>query len=139
MIQDQKMPIPYALPLLCCIQDFIITDVFRATSTPASPSLENPSCSSSSRTLGLAMADHAQSDQHFMQTAIQLSERAGVVERTGRCFGAVVVKDGQIIGEGYNQVIGGNTAATQDGDDLYGWWHAYVLRLIHPASWYTLW
>jgi len=43
-------------------------------------------------------------DKQFMQAAIQLSERAGIVERSGRCFGAVVVKDGEVLGEGYNQV-----------------------------------
>jgi deoxycytidylate deaminase len=46
----------------------------------------------------------AVSDEAAMQAAIQLSERAGLQERTGRCFGAVVVKDGQIVGQGFNQV-----------------------------------
>lgn len=49
------------------------------------------------------MAAASDNVQH-MQAAIKLSERAGIVEKTGRCFGAVVVKDNQIIGEGYNQV-----------------------------------
>lgn len=43
-------------------------------------------------------------DQQHMQAAIQLSERACIVEKTRGCFGAVVVKDGEVIGEGYNQV-----------------------------------
>jgi pyrimidine deaminase RibD-like protein len=51
-----------------------------------------------------AEAAAAVSDREAMQAAIQLSERAGLQERTGRCFGAVVVKDGQIVGQGYNQV-----------------------------------
>lgn len=51
-----------------------------------------------------AAAAATDADKQFMQAAIQLSERAGIVERTGRCFGAVVVKDGKVIGEGYNQV-----------------------------------
>jgi deoxycytidylate deaminase len=46
----------------------------------------------------------ASADQQHMQAAIELSERAGIAEKTGRCFGAVVVKDGNVIGEGYNQV-----------------------------------
>jgi guanine deaminase len=43
--------------------------------------------------------------EEFMKRAIELSRRASMVEKTGGVFGAVVVKDGKIIGEGYNQVI----------------------------------
>lgn len=47
-----------------------------------------------------------QSPQHekFMKRAIELSKRASLIEKTGGVFGAIVVKDGEIIGEGYNQV-----------------------------------
>lgn len=41
----------------------------------------------------------------FMQKAIDLSERASLIEKSGGVFGAVIVKDGKIISEGYNQVI----------------------------------
>ncbi len=41
----------------------------------------------------------------FMKKAIELSRRASIREKTGGVFGAVVVKDGKIIAEGYNQVI----------------------------------
>lgn len=41
----------------------------------------------------------------FMKRAIQLSRRASIEEKTGGVFGAVIVKDGKIIAEGYNQVI----------------------------------
>ena len=47
--------------------------------------------------------DRAQ-DEKFMRRAIELSERAGIKEKTGGVFGAVIVKDGKIIAEGYNQV-----------------------------------
>lgn len=40
----------------------------------------------------------------FMRKAIELSRRASIVEKTGGVFGAVIVKDGKIIAEGYNQV-----------------------------------
>jgi tRNA(Arg) A34 adenosine deaminase TadA len=40
----------------------------------------------------------------FMEKAIKLSRRASIEEKSGGVFGAVVVKDGKIIGEGYNQV-----------------------------------
>jgi deoxycytidylate deaminase len=44
--------------------------------------------------------DHA----YFMRQAIALSAKAGLVDKCGACFGAVVVKDGVIVGEGCNQV-----------------------------------
>lgn len=44
-------------------------------------------------------------DEKFMKRAIELSRQASIIEKTGGVFGAVVVKDGKIIGEGYNQVI----------------------------------
>ena len=39
-----------------------------------------------------------------MMRAIELAKKAGIEERSGGCFGAVVVRDGEIVGEGYNQV-----------------------------------
>ena len=44
-------------------------------------------------------------DEIFMKRAIALSEKAGIIEKTGGVFGAVIVKDGKIIAEGYNQVL----------------------------------
>ena len=41
----------------------------------------------------------------FMQRAIALSRKASIEEKSGGVFGAVIVKDGKIIAEGYNQVI----------------------------------
>lgn len=41
----------------------------------------------------------------FMKRAIELSRRASIVEKSGGVFGAVIVKDGKIISEGYNQVV----------------------------------
>lgn len=43
--------------------------------------------------------------EKFMRRAIELGEYGSLKEKTGGPFGAVVVKDGKIIGEGYNQVI----------------------------------
>jgi guanine deaminase len=40
----------------------------------------------------------------FMKRAIELSRKASIEEKTGGVFGAVIVKDGKIIAEGYNQV-----------------------------------
>lgn len=51
--------------------------------------------------------DRAQ-DEKFMRRAIELSERAGIIEKSGGVFGAVIVKDGKIIAEGYNQVVKNN-------------------------------
>ncbi len=44
-------------------------------------------------------------DAKFMTRAIELSEKAGLVEKSGGVFGVVIVKDGRIIAEGYNRVI----------------------------------
>lgn len=44
-------------------------------------------------------------EEKFMRRAIELSEIAGVKEKTGGVFGSVIVKDGKVIAEGYNQVI----------------------------------
>jgi guanine deaminase len=41
----------------------------------------------------------------FMQRAIELSEQASLIKKTGGVFGAVIVKNNEIIAEGYNQVI----------------------------------
>ena len=55
-------------------------------------------------------------DETFMRRAIDLSERASIKEKTGGVFGAVIVKDGKIIGEGYNQVVKNNDPT----------WHAEI-------------
>lgn len=47
-------------------------------------------------------------DIKYMQRAIELSAHAAFIAKSGGVFGAVVVKDGEIIGEGYNQVIAQN-------------------------------
>ena len=52
----------------------------------------------------IEMAEGPDDHAYFMRQAIALSAQAGIVERTGACFGAVVVKDGVVVGEGYNQV-----------------------------------
>lgn len=54
-------------------------------------------------------------DEEFMRRAIALSRRASI-EETGGVFGAVIVKEGKIIGEGYNQVIKHNDPT----------WHAEI-------------
>lgn len=46
-------------------------------------------------------------DKHFMQHAIQLAEK-GMRAKEGGPFGAVVVKDDKIIGEGWNRVTSTN-------------------------------
>ena len=46
-----------------------------------------------------------QYNEAFMKRAIELSEQASIIKKTGGVFGAVIVKDNKIIAEGYNQVI----------------------------------
>ena len=50
------------------------------------------------------MTEH---DKQFMRRAIELAQN-GIEENAGGPFGAVVVKNGEIIGEGWNQVTSTN-------------------------------
>lgn len=59
----------------------------------------------------------------FMKRAIELSRKASITDKTGGVFGAVIVKDGKIIAEGYNQVM-----KTKDPT-----WHAEI-QAIKEAS-----
>lgn len=43
--------------------------------------------------------------EKFMKRAIELSRMAGLEKKTGGVFGAVIVKNNEIIGEGYNRVM----------------------------------
>jgi guanine deaminase len=43
-------------------------------------------------------------EEKFMKRAIELARHGSLVEKAGGVFGAVVVKEGKIIGAGYNQV-----------------------------------
>lgn len=64
-------------------------------------------------------------DQHneFMKKAIELSREASIEKKTGGVFGAIIVKDGKIVGQGYNQVIKTNDPT----------WHA-EMEAIRDAS-----
>ncbi len=46
-------------------------------------------------------------EEKFMERAIELS-RQGMQQGNGGPFGCVIVKNGEIIGEGYNMVVAGN-------------------------------
>lgn len=60
----------------------------------------------------------------FMERAIALSAEASLIKKSGGVFGAVVVKDGKIISEGYNQVIAQNDPT----------WHAEVHAIREAAK-----
>jgi len=66
---------------------------------------------------------HDTSHESFMKRAIELSEKAAFIEKSGGAFGCVIVKDGKIVGEGYNQVIKTNDPT----------WHA-EMHAIREAS-----
>lgn len=65
-----------------------------------------------------------QFNPEFMRRAIELSRKASIVDKTGGVFGAVVVKDGKIIAEGYNQVY-----KTHDPT-----WHAEIQALREASK-----
>ncbi len=62
-------------------------------------------------------------DEKFMRRAIELSEIGSIVKKAGGVFGAVIVKDNEIVGEGYNQVRAQNDPT----------WHAEI-QAIREAS-----
>ena len=64
------------------------------------------------------------SHEYFMKRAIELSEKAAFIEKTGGAFGCVIVKDGEIISEGYNQVIKTNDPT----------WHAEMHAIREAAK-----
>ncbi len=47
-------------------------------------------------------------DKRFMSRAIALSEKTSLVDSAGGAFGAVIVQNGEIIGEGANRVVAEN-------------------------------
>ena len=48
--------------------------------------------------------DHAR----FMRMAIALARQSAIVDRTGSPFGCVIVRDGEVVGQGVNQVPSSN-------------------------------
>ena len=47
-------------------------------------------------------------DEKFMRRAIALSEKTSIIDSAGGVFGTVIVRDGEIIGEGANRVVAEN-------------------------------
>ncbi|MCB4770426.1 nucleoside deaminase [Ancylobacter sp. Lp-2] len=47
-------------------------------------------------------------DKKFMSRAIELSEKTSLIDSAGGVFGTVIVRDGEIIGEGANRVVAEN-------------------------------
>jgi guanine deaminase len=47
-------------------------------------------------------------DKKFMARAIALSEKTSLIDSAGGVFGTVIVRDGEIIGEGANRVVAEN-------------------------------
>lgn len=68
------------------------------------------------------MKNPDQSDQHWMRRALALAESAQQLDEVP--VGAVVVKDGVLVGEGYNQPITANDPSA----------HAEIVALRHAAQ-----
>jgi tRNA(Arg) A34 adenosine deaminase TadA len=47
-------------------------------------------------------------DKRFMRRAIELSEKTSLTDSAGGVFGTVIVRNGEIIGEGANRVVAEN-------------------------------
>ena len=43
--------------------------------------------------------------EHYMRRAIELARETSIVQKAGGPFGCVIVKDGEVVGEGANRVI----------------------------------
>ncbi|MBI1980539.1 MAG: nucleoside deaminase [Methylocystis sp.] len=57
---------------------------------------------------GAVQASATEKDREYMTQAIKLMRQAGVIDKTGGPFGAVVVKDGEVIGSSGNSVLRDN-------------------------------
>ena len=60
-------------------------------------------------------------DQDFMRHAIKVMRDAGVVNKSGGPFGAVIVKDGKVIAAAGNSVIRDNDPSAQVDQEVGGW------------------
>ena len=60
----------------------------------------------------------------FMRRAIQLSAKTALVDNAGGVFGAVIVKDGEIIAEGANRVVAENDPT----------WHGEIEAIRHACK-----
>ena len=60
----------------------------------------------------------------FMRRAIQLSAKTALVDNAGGVFGAVIVKDGEIIAECANRVVAENDPT----------WHGEIEAIRHACK-----
>ena len=63
----------------------------------------------------------AHQDRDFMRHAIKVMRDAGVVNKAGGPFGAVIVKDGKVIAAAGNSVIRDNDPSAQVDQEVGGW------------------
>ena len=62
--------------------------------------------------------------EKFMRRAIELSAKTSLIDNAGGVFGAVIVKDGEIIAEGANRVVAENDPT----------WHGEMEAIRHACK-----
>jgi diaminohydroxyphosphoribosylaminopyrimidine deaminase/5-amino-6-(5-phosphoribosylamino)uracil reductase len=55
-------------------------------------------------------ANYSEKDIHYMQEALRLAEQGEYTARPNPCVGAILVRDGKVVGEGYHAYYGGDHA-----------------------------
>ncbi len=81
------------------------------------------------------MKTYTEKDIYFMQEAIKLAKQGEYTARPNPCVGAVLVRDGKIVGQGYHQYYGGEHAelmAIKQAGDLAKGSSCYVT--LEPCS-----
>lgn len=105
-------PIPGLLARVRVVprRDFLAsaTALTAATSLVAGTAQAQTAATAPAATAPAALAAPTEQDRVYMRQAIELMRRAGVVEKTGGPFGAVIVREGRVLASSGNSVLRDN-------------------------------